>query len=272
MRNPFWPEINTLEDAKKASHTAAGYCFFIAIVTSVVAYLQTHHGLKLLEGVDESAYVDAAIFTVIGFFLLRCSRLAAVAGLVLYFVEQAVMIQTQGYRFSILPVIIALGFISGVRATFDYHTMKAAREKADREPKLNAMGIPIAPPPAPEVKKPSKTAVIIKQVFLGAAALGIFAAAGTIAMKNISQAKASAGHRSPRTAAVHKAPNQVQAAAQKVMAKVETAAVSGPKRSFKFKDGRTVSGVVSYEDKDYLTVETSGGQVIVIKQDLETAS
>ena len=269
--NPFWPEINTLEDAKKASHTAAGYCFFIAVVTAVVAYVQTHHIAKLIEGVDSYAYVDAAIFVVIGFFLLRCSRMAALAGLVVYFIEQAVMIQTNGFRFNVMQIIIALGFISAVRATFDYHTMKAARDKAEQQPPVNIWGVPTAPPP-PAMEKPEKKSRFFRQVLLLFLALAIFTAAAFIAMKNISAAKAAGGHRFLKTAADHKMPHQFQAAAQKVMSKVEAPAVSGPKKSFKLKDGRTVSGVVTYEDKDYLTLETSSGQVIVIKQDLESPS
>lgn len=258
----FWPDIQTRNDAKNLSQRASVFAFFIAVVTAGAVYLQTHHKIELMAELDSASYIDAAAFAVIGFFLLKCSRLAAVSGLVLYALDQAILIQQTGYRFSILPILIFFGFVSAVRATFDYHAMKSGQGEDSKAPVADTSGASAqsAAPPAPATKP------WVRQLLLAVLALAIFAAAGWIAYHNLQAVSKNA-----RNTAPHKTASALPDMIGKVSRAAQSEPVKGAKKSFRLRDGSTVTGVVTYEDEVYATVETLTGPVTVIMEDVKSA-
>lgn len=254
IQNWLWPAIDDLEDAKKAAHLGAGCAFFVAVVTGIVTVLSVR-GMKLFPGLDASGFLDAGLFLLIGIFIYRYSRIAAVAGLLLYVGEQIMMIKMNGFRFSLIPVFFTLHFIAGVRGTFDYHHLK----------KIEMKEVPLSAPPqifpqAPaEVPKTKKKWALLAVVVLGAVAALL---AYGYYYRHFRPLQFSGA---PGSAQTQEVPSSGLAAPA---AEAETQLVPG-ERSFKMKDGKTITGRVLMEDDVYYTVETSGGrQEIVIKEDL----
>ncbi len=124
--NVFWPDVDDSKSAHKACGTAAGMAFFVAIVTGVVSWLQANHKINLFPGIDKTAYVDVALFILIGVGLCFNSRIAAVAGLLLYIGERIFMIKMTGFHASmgVSVVIFGLAFVNGVRGAFAWHEQK----------------------------------------------------------------------------------------------------------------------------------------------------
>lgn len=252
----FWPSIQTEEDAKKASKQAAYLCFFVGIVTAVVAFLHINKTLDLFPGMDASAYIDAAAFIVIGIFLLRYSRIAALVGLGLYILEQVVMIQEHGFHFNITAIVIMLGLLSAVRATFAYHDMKAGKQSVG--------GITDA-----GMKKMEKAAKVIFVIaILAGLSLG---AVWTYSQYQKKNAEMRVFQRSASPLPNFKLPQIKIPNFEKkpAGAALPVKTLSGPAQTFRLRDGRTISGAVVYEDETYYTVDTLTGQEIVIKQDIE---
>ena len=77
-------------------------------------------------GFDPSALVDAALFAIVAWGLWKKSRAAAVSGLLLYAIERLYMWSTVGMQNPIVPVLLTLMFINGVRGTFAWKRL--ARE------------------------------------------------------------------------------------------------------------------------------------------------
>ena len=125
MANAFWPDIHDIESAKKACHAAAVGAFFVAAITGLVAAIAMASSTPI-AGIDGSAFVDAAIFAVLGFFLRRCSRTAAVIALVLFIIERIFMMAQGGAPAGlIVAIILIVYFIGGVRGAFTYHRLMA---------------------------------------------------------------------------------------------------------------------------------------------------
>jgi hypothetical protein len=105
----------------------------VAIVTAILATLPMF-GVTFLN-VGALAFVDAAIFAVIAFGIFRFSRIAAVAGFVLFVAERLFMWwetgKAQGW---ILAVILAFAFLNAARATFALSRFGATDKGMDAQP------------------------------------------------------------------------------------------------------------------------------------------
>lgn len=119
LKENYWPDMSTPVAArlgvKRASHAA----YFVAGVTGVLALLASFDVFHL---VSPWSVVDALLFAILGFFISRGSRVAAVFGLVLYLLEviDRMLSGTGGSTggFSVLALILTLFFINGVRGSF----------------------------------------------------------------------------------------------------------------------------------------------------------
>lgn len=254
--NFLWPPIDDIEDAKKAAHIGAGCAFLVAIITAIFTSLSLR-GMKLFPGLNASSFVDVGLFLMIGFFIYRYSRIAAVAGLLLYAGEQILMMKTMGFRFSLIPLFFTCHFISGVRGTFDYHHMKKSELQEPTQ----------IPPPqifqqTPEVSKK-------RPGLLWAAVLVLLAAFGTGTWYFLSYQKNKA---TPSSLTAVTNPQEAASdtgAASSSDAFPQTVLPAPGETTFKMKDGKTITGRVLLEDDVYYSVETSGGrQEIVIKEDI----
>jgi hypothetical protein len=122
-QNGIWPNITDAVSARFAAKQGMGAALFCSGTTLAFVYL-AHQGVAMVQGLNETALVDAAVFAVLGFAILRMSRVAAAAALVLYIIERFAMWRSvTGVGGASIPMmaVILLCFISGVRGTLAYH-------------------------------------------------------------------------------------------------------------------------------------------------------
>lgn len=127
-QNGIWPIITDAASAKFAAKQGMGAAFFCAGST-VLFVLLAHQGMSLVQGIDETALVDAAVFAALGIGILRMSRVAAVAALALYIVERIVMwtrVSSAGGLSIPMMAVIVLCFVSSIRGTFAYQRYKGS--------------------------------------------------------------------------------------------------------------------------------------------------
>jgi hypothetical protein len=127
-QNGIWPIITDAASAKYAAKQGMGAAFFCAGLT-VLFVLLARQGMSLVQGINERALVDAAVFAALGILILRMSRVAAVAALALYIVERIVMwikISSVGVASIPMMIVIVLCFVSSIRGTFAYQRYKGS--------------------------------------------------------------------------------------------------------------------------------------------------
>ena len=118
----FWPEIDDVSSAKAASRLGVfGSVGFAILTAGTVTYgLQQEDwpsGAEAWYG-----YVDAVVFAVLAIGIWLMWRTAAVAALALFLLEQALATIEAGQLVGFLvPILITLFLISGVRGTLGYH-------------------------------------------------------------------------------------------------------------------------------------------------------
>jgi hypothetical protein len=88
-----------------------------AVATTFISILG-HFSVLKTTSFDLSTLADAAVFGVIALWIWKRWRLAAVCGLVLYLVERIDMWLEFGVKNPVVALILTLGFINSVRATF----------------------------------------------------------------------------------------------------------------------------------------------------------
>jgi len=119
----FWPDVNNVEEAKKACRVAMWCAIFVAGVTTIFA-LVAMSGTKIGNlPIDGSALFDAALFAGIAFGLYRYSRFAGVAGFGLFLFERIYIISKSGPAGGglFMGIFILLGFLHCMRGAFAYH-------------------------------------------------------------------------------------------------------------------------------------------------------
>lgn len=119
--NIWWLDVSDRSSAEKAIKSGFWAAVFVASVTAALA-LSSLFLHKPILGIDGLGLVDAVLFAAIGFGIDRKSRVAAVAGLVLYVTERVYMVTTSGATTStgIMTIILTLYFVHGKRGTFAY--------------------------------------------------------------------------------------------------------------------------------------------------------
>jgi hypothetical protein len=130
--SPFrllWPEIDDAQSAKAASYLGA---FGVALYSLVVAAIVTYGLVRIHAAVSwaaVAAYFDAMIFAVLAFGIFRFWRSTAIAALVLFLAEQVLAgLQAHGMVGFVMPILLTLFMISGVRGTVLFH--KFSRSEA----------------------------------------------------------------------------------------------------------------------------------------------
>lgn len=119
----FWPVITDEESAKwsiRLGFWAAAFQAFSAVLGGVLAIA----GVPAFAG-NELAIASAVIYGLVAIGLAFKSRIAAVFGLV-FFVSDALLLLA-GLTIAILPILLVLLSIAGVRGTFRYHSYRKAR-------------------------------------------------------------------------------------------------------------------------------------------------
>ena len=263
MKNFFWPEIDDLWSAKKACIQSCSILLLSGIVTGVLAFLQ-FRGISVAGWSSSASFIDSALFFVLAFFIYRCSRVASVAGLIVYVVGQALAFREKNYPPA--AILFSVLLVSGVRGAFAFHEIKKGLSAEEIKASLKSQQEEADP-------KPSLPKRITGWVILIA-----FAAGGFWLYKQSAQHKDSQveiqetveeNQKSPTPSAISK---EIPAVLQNTGASSSpspAAALPSGERTFKLKDGRTLTGRVIADDPVYYTVKTSRGQEeIVIKEDI----
>ncbi|HNV85983.1 MAG TPA: hypothetical protein PKL97_03330 [Candidatus Omnitrophota bacterium] len=234
MLDWVWPNIQTQYDARRAAIRGAWAAFLVSFCTALITYLHVTGKLKILPQLNASAYIDAVLFLVIGIGISKMSRIAALAGFVLYVIEQYYMFQTR-HKPAWAGAVLVLLFAGAFRGTLKYHRLNKENEK-----------------------KPFSLSDWLRRSLLPLAVL-ISVIAGLTVLSNLQGTR----HRFPR----------IEIPLQKYLnpkffgkaAPVESTGI----RVFYLKSGKTIQGRVIFEDKDYYTVEVFGGRhEIVVKEDI----
>src|SRR6266581_1363779 len=108
--NWLWPDITDLESAAAAGREGAAVAFVVAGITAIFAVLAYFHVLNVLS---RWALIDAGVTAILGFFIRRMSRAAAVIALVWFIAARIQGAITHGLVSNILLGLILLaGFVS----------------------------------------------------------------------------------------------------------------------------------------------------------------
>jgi hypothetical protein len=116
VRELLWPDVSDLVAAETSARNGMYARFFVAGITALFALLNVTH---------RAAPINAVLFAAIGIGIRKMSRIAAVAGLVLYVSEQLMSMAQGRIGANIIMVVIFTGvFLSAVPAAFKYRGMR----------------------------------------------------------------------------------------------------------------------------------------------------
>jgi len=120
----LWPTILDRQTARKIAREAFWAAIIVVVITVAFATLAVFG--TSLAGIGPAAFVDAAIFGVVAAGIHRMSRVAALAGLIIFGLEKLLMIdQMLSLGNIIMAIALLFAFANGVRATFAYHRLQA---------------------------------------------------------------------------------------------------------------------------------------------------
>jgi len=121
MVNFWWPDVSTKDQARAAAKGGVAAASLVAVITSAFAVYAIFR--DPLAGITPWSFVDAFLFGIIALVIWRMSRVAAVSGLLLYLIEQAVLWSTTGPHTPFMALLFILFFVHAVRATVSYHRL-----------------------------------------------------------------------------------------------------------------------------------------------------
>ncbi|MEM9216666.1 MAG: hypothetical protein AAGD25_20245 [Cyanobacteria bacterium P01_F01_bin.150] len=132
--NVWLPATTTLADARKTAKQGYWASLLVAGATTAIILIGIWAG-QPITGMDINlwAFIDVSIYVAIAIGIYRMSRIAAIAGLSLYVINQIYMLTVTGPRASGLGImlLIVFAFINGIRGTFAYHRLKKYGESSD---------------------------------------------------------------------------------------------------------------------------------------------
>jgi len=132
-RNWLWPEITDSESAAAAGRDGAAAAFVIAGIAAVFAVLAF---FDVANVVSPWAWIDACVMALLGFFIRRMSRAAAVIALAWFVAARIQGAVAHGFASNVLlGLILLVGFVSGIRGTVAYH------QRAGRDLKRNKFAL-----------------------------------------------------------------------------------------------------------------------------------
>jgi hypothetical protein len=116
FRELLWPDVSDLIAAETAARNGMYASFFVAGATALLA---------LFSILPRASLIDGVLFLAVGFGIRQMWRAAAIAGLVLYLLEQGFAI-SHGMLGSgtLVAIIVTAIFIGAVRATWAYPKLK----------------------------------------------------------------------------------------------------------------------------------------------------
>ncbi len=129
--NVFWPDVGTIENAKGAVKAGLVAAILVATITAAFATWAVYAGGTVAGFIDAWAFLDAVLFGAVAVGLYKESRVAAVAGLLLYLAGKVnQVISTGQFQGPVLAIFFVLFFVSGVRGTFALHRLRQVQASA----------------------------------------------------------------------------------------------------------------------------------------------
>ncbi len=129
--NFLWPRVDTPESAQAACRSGAAMAFFVAAATTVLAGLGAAGvAFAAKVGMDAWAFVDAGLFALFGWFMLGCSRIAAIAALVLFVAARISLIYSGVGAGSIFAIFVIIAFVGAVRGAFAHHRFQVEAQRS----------------------------------------------------------------------------------------------------------------------------------------------
>ncbi|TFW30494.1 hypothetical protein [Massilia horti] len=119
-KNWWWPTITDQASAIEASKAGYWAAVIVAVVTAAFATFALMLQ-KEIVAVGPLAYIDAVLFAVIAWRIKKYSKFFAVAGVVLFVIEKALLAPAQGVAGLPLAIVVLLMFVNGARGVFAYH-------------------------------------------------------------------------------------------------------------------------------------------------------
>jgi len=130
----LWPAVDTLKGAKSANRAAFWATIFWASMRLILVLLGVL-GIQFVEEVNLWGLFDVGLFGLIAWGLWKRSRIAAIAGPVLYIgliILQWIDIGPPTWDLRIISVIITFLFINGIRGTFAYRRLGGLVPRKER--------------------------------------------------------------------------------------------------------------------------------------------
>jgi hypothetical protein len=133
----LFPPVTTLAEAKKTSRQGYWAALIVAGMTTALTIAAISTGGSVLDlPIDAWSFIDVGIFVAVAVGIYRHSRIAAVAGLVVYLLGQVYLWTTMGPQGGgwLVGILITLSFINGIRGTFAYHRLRPKATADSVEP------------------------------------------------------------------------------------------------------------------------------------------
>ncbi len=144
--NWIWPDVSDKASARKAIKEGVAACAFMAAVDAAITIYVDIAG-RTVGGYGASVLIDGAVFTLIGLFLWKNSRIASVAALTLMSLEIADKLLHHPSTLNWVTMLLFLAILNSVRGAFAFHRPSEAKFVAPSE---TARTLARAPEPAEE--------------------------------------------------------------------------------------------------------------------------
>ncbi len=124
----FLPPVTTKAEARSAAYQGFWAAVIVTAITVLFVIIMLAAGPIEDVPIDAWAFIDAGIFAAIAIYIRKLSRIAAVCGLVMYWLERIYMWSVTGFGPNEVSsiwmiVLLTVAFINGVRGTFAYHRL-----------------------------------------------------------------------------------------------------------------------------------------------------
>jgi hypothetical protein len=129
MFRSFWPDVFDVKSAKSAAKQGWQAAFVVSSLTAVISLIAAVRGSFL--GYDAWSFIDSVFTAIIGWRIMRMSRVWAFVGLTYWILNVAARAINPTGTFSavsIVTIIILFAFINGVRGTFACHRCRTSAQ------------------------------------------------------------------------------------------------------------------------------------------------
>jgi hypothetical protein len=129
----FLPPVTTKAEAKSAAYQGFWAAVIVAVITVLFAVITLVAGSMEDVPIDAWSFIDAGIFVAIAIYIRKLSRVAAVFGLVMYWLGRIHMWSVTGFGSDDVTgiwmiLLLTCAFINGIRGTVAYHRLAKSLE------------------------------------------------------------------------------------------------------------------------------------------------